>query len=146
MKKYKHVCSLDFPELNGYVKVNDKEVLIKFDEITLNDLRENLNNIEKFLYDEHPEIGNDPSGNDSRIYIEFSPSHSDYWDSPVLFFNLERIETDNEYHLRLGQEIESNKRNQEFKSNQIINQLENLDDKELITKVINKLTNRLSIL
>lgn len=146
MKKYKHVCSLDFPELNGYVKNNGEDVLIRFDEITLNDLRVNLDYIEKMLYDEYPEIENDPSDGDSRIYIEFSPSHSDFWNSPVLFFNLERIETDKEYKQRLSEEIESNKRNKEFKCNQIINQLENLDDKEIIINVINKLTQRLSIL
>lgn len=145
-KDYRIIEFIEFPDMCGPIEIDGEEVLIYFDEIDTNTFKNNLNLVEEYLYSKQPTIERDPTCINNKVYVEYTGNSEEYYNKSVLRFFLERIETDDEYNLRLGQEIVSYKSNQEFKSNQIINQLENLDDKELITKVINKLTNRLSIL
>ena len=145
-KRYRVIEFIEFPEMCGPIEIDGKEVLIYFDEIDINTFKNNLNIVEEFLYSKQPNIERDPTFINNKVHIEYTGNSEEYYSKSVLRFFLERIETDDEYNLRLGQEIDSYKSNQEFKCNKIISDIENIDDKELITKVINTLTKRLSIL
>lgn len=145
-KNYRIIEFIEFPEMCGPIEIDGKEVLIYFDEIDTNTFKNNLNLVEEYLYSKQPTIERDPTCINNKVYIEYTGNSEEYYNNSVLRFFLQRIETDNEYNLRLGQEIVSYKNNQEFKCNKIISDIENIDDKESIKKVIDKLTERLFIL
>jgi hypothetical protein len=136
-KEFKCIDSLDFPEMNGFVKVNDEEVLIDFQDTSINKLRKNLDIVENFLYSVNPSIEKDPTGINNRVFMEFTPSHSEYWDCPVIFFHLERLETDEELKTRIETHEESRYEYSITIKDRIIKDSMYIKDKALIQEIAN---------